>query len=114
QGKGVHSMTSRPQGRAKEEGRILMRKFSFVMAGVAFLVLAGVASAGNVHYASHPGQPSFTDQGTSLKATVDVAGLGNFNTEVRITANGNASGTSVCTNNGGNPAPGQNPAVFPV
>ena len=91
-----------------------MRKLSFILAGLAFLVLAGVAAAGNVHYASHPGQPSFVDQGTNLQTTVDVAGLGNFNTEVTITASGNASGTSVCTNNGGNAAPGQNPAAFPV
>jgi len=82
---------------------------------VSVLAMAGVASAGSVHLAGGKNaKPAFNDGGTTLTATVDVAGLGNFNTELNITANGTATGTSTCSNNGGNAAPGQNPAAFPV
>ncbi len=91
-----------------------------VAAAVSVLALVGVASAGNVHLAGGKNaEPSFNDLGTDLQATVDVAGLGNFDTQLSITANGTASGTSTCANPSENdgkdqqPA-GQNPAAFPV
>ena len=49
--------------------------------------------------------PTFTDNGTTLTATGSVAGLGNEDVTVVLTAQGSA--TIVCTNPAGNVAPGQ-------
>ena len=49
--------------------------------------------------------PTFTDNGTTLTATGSVAGLGNEDVTVVLTAKGSA--TIICTNPGGNVAPGQ-------
>ncbi len=93
-----------------------MRKFTVpIFVGVAFLLLYGVASAGNVHFAGNPREPAFTDLGTRLQTTVDVAGLGNFSTQLNVSANGLATGTATCANPGNQNQPaGQNPAAFPV
>jgi hypothetical protein len=55
---------------------------------------------------------SFRDDGLTLTATVSYAGLGNFDTLQVLTATGNT--VSLCTNQGGNEAPGQNPAPVTV
>lgn len=56
---------------------------------------------------------SFTDNGFSLTAVVDYAGLGNFDTQQTLTAQGNV--TSTCTNpSGSTQPPGQNPAPVTV
>ena len=49
--------------------------------------------------------PTFTDNGTTLTATGSVAGLGNEDVTVVLTAQGSA--TIVCRNPAGNVAPGQ-------
>ena len=49
--------------------------------------------------------PTFTDNGTTLTATGSVAGLGNEDVTVVLTAQGSA--TIVCTNPAGHVAPGQ-------
>lgn len=52
---------------------------------------------------------SFTDNGSTLTATVSYAGLGNFDTKQSLTATGNV--TSTCTNpSGATQPPGHNPA----
>jgi hypothetical protein len=52
------------------------------------------------------GEPSVTDQGTFVRATGSVAGLGNQNIDVVLTATGTADIT--CGNPGNNPdVPGQ-------
>lgn len=57
-------------------------------------------------------EPSFTDHGLFLEAAGELAGLGFENVVVEMGAM--ADVTSTCTNQGGNQAPGQNPAPLTV
>jgi hypothetical protein len=61
-------------------------------------------------YAAHPhflDGPSATDLGTTMKVCGSIAGLGNDDVTIVVTAKGEAYGT--CTNRGQNEPPGQNP-----
>jgi hypothetical protein len=64
---------------------------------------------GSAHFV---GTPTFTDNGLTLTATAKVAGLGNLDTVVFVTATGTP--TVTCTSPGGNQSPGQNPASYTV
>jgi hypothetical protein len=75
--------------------------------GIAVLVLIGIATltaiAANVHF---KGQPEFTDNGTTLTTNLCLAGLGNKDVTIQVTASGQA--TVTCTNKAGHQAPGLN------
>jgi hypothetical protein len=58
-------------------------------------------------------EPAFTDLGLALKATGELAGLGEADVLITMTASANA--TATCTNpSGQNQPPGQNPAPVTV
>jgi hypothetical protein len=88
-----------------------MKKILLVL--VLLLIVAIPASAASVHLkGGKNAEPDFYDYGLTLEASGALSGLGNG--DVLITIVAMADVTSTCTNNGGNAAPGQNPAPITV
>jgi hypothetical protein len=85
--------------------------------GISLLIVVALSlvtvSAASVHLkGGKNAEPAFTDNGLTLSAAGELAGLGNG--DILVTLAAQADVFSTCTNNGGNAAPGQNPAPITV
>ncbi len=93
---------------------MIRRTLTVTLAATAALALmASAAMASSVHLkGGKNAEPAFVDGGLTLAASGELAGLGNGDVLVTLTAE--ADVTATCENKGGTQAPGQNPAPITV
>jgi hypothetical protein len=96
---------------------ILEMKKTGILAFVSLFVVASLVGPGfaaSVHLkGGKNAEPSFTDNGLTLTADGDLAGLGSGDVNVTLTATANP--TATCSNpSGANQPPGKNPAPVTV
>jgi hypothetical protein len=82
-----------------------------VLCATTLLVLAPAVLAQGQHFTKN-GTPRCTDLGTQLRCTGELAGLGNEDLVINLSAD--AAVQVNCVNKGGNEAPGQNKVVRDV
>lgn len=85
-----------------------MQQTKKLMLAIAIMLISAVsASSQNIHFI---GNPTISDNGTTLSFCAKLAGLGN-NKMVTVVLTTTATVTTQCTNPGGNVAPGQTKTV---